>query len=103
VILGWFLPPAPDGVHEGEFDERAEDESSADDEPYLRGFNVGDFGQGAAGVTSEGDERQHGAGSCSQNGHRYSEATRDIRHAERADILGISSKGFIRKRDCVGN
>lgn len=62
--IGWFLLSTPDGVHEGEFDEGAEDEGSADDEPDLRGFDVGDFGQGAAGVASEGDESQHGAGSC---------------------------------------
>lgn len=62
--IGWFLLPTPDGVHEGEFDEGAKDESSADDEPDLRGFDVGDFGQGAAGVASERDESQHRAGSC---------------------------------------
>jgi len=63
-VTGWFLPPTPDGVHESEFDEGAEDEGCADDEPDLRGFDVGDFGQGAASVASEGDECQHGAGSC---------------------------------------
>jgi len=62
--IGCFLLPTPDGVHEGEFDKGSKDEGSADDEPDLRGFYVGDFGQGAAGVASEGDESQHGAGSC---------------------------------------
>lgn len=78
--IGWFLLPTPDGVHEGEFDEGAEDEGCADDEPYLSGFDVGDFGQGAAGVASESDEGEHRAGSCGQNGRSYSallsEATR---------------------------
>jgi len=63
-VTGWFLLPTPDGVHEGEFDEGAKYEGCADDEPDLRGFDVGNFGQGAAGVASEGDEGQHGAGSC---------------------------------------
>ena len=62
--IGWFLLPTPDGVDEGEFDEGAENEGCADDEPYLRGFDVRDFGQGAAGVACQGDESQHRAGSC---------------------------------------
>ena len=58
------LLSSPDGVDECELHEGPEYESSADNEPNLCCLDVGDFGQGTAGVASQGDERQHSARAC---------------------------------------